>query len=258
MIAHLLMLLAVPAQAFPNYAVLYKAKYGYLPSCLACHDQDSWQNNKFGKEFSRAGRNLKAFDAIADKDADGDGFKNLEEIVGKSNPGDPQSTPKHAGDWLAEAGIHPPQKLLKAAFEGASAFKVTEVTLTQDQADALAKKWGAALPDESRYAVVFEAMRDAAKAGAGTYLSVDLPGAKGASLFFIGSEKPGVLTFLKIIEYDGTRSLKKESVWSALLGKSREDLLKDASIKGPAEEIAAFKNAIARGLLVIEASWDQK
>jgi hypothetical protein len=255
MIAPLLLLLAAPAQAFPNYAVLYKSKYGYLPSCLACHDQDSWQPNKYGKEFRAAGRNLNAFDAIAAKDADGDGIKNLEEILAKANPGDPQSTPKHPGDWLNEAGIHPPQKLLKAAFDGASTFKVKEVTLTKDQDAALSKKWGAALPDESRYSVVFDAMRDKEKAGAGTYLSVDLPGAKGASLLFVASAKPGVLSFLKLIEYDGTGSLK--NVWTPLVGKTREELLKDESIKGPKDEIAAFKNAIARGLLVIESTWDQ-
>lgn len=242
------------ARAFPNYAVLFKSTFTYLPSCLACHEQDSWDNNDFGKQFGDAGRDLKAFAAIPNKDADGDGFSNYAEILAKSNPGDPHSTPKRPGDWLKEAGVHAPKKLLQSAFAGSSRFEVREYPLDEKQVKALSDRWGGALPDESRFSVLFQAYKDTELAGTGTYLSVDLPGFDGPTLLFIGSDKPGTLSFLKLIEYDGTRSLQKEKAWAAIIGKNGEGILKDASIKGPPKEIEAFKKAVVRGLLVIESS----
>jgi len=253
----LLLFLATPLHAFPNYALMYKSAFTYLPSCLACHDKDSWDPNKFGKQFGKNGRSRKTFEAVAGLDADGDGIANSIEIQARSNPGDPRSTPKSPGDWLKETGIRPPKKILRVAFPGASDFKVREVIMDEKQAGELSTAWGEPIPDESRYCAIFDASDNAAKAGSGTYLSVDLPGADGPSLLFIASAKPGILSFLKFVEYDGTKKLAKEKVWKGLLGKSRADLLKDTSVKGPEKEIQAFKQALVRGLLVLETTWDK-
>src|SRR6185295_14039738 len=149
MISSSLILLAAlglsEVEAFPNYAVLYKSTFTYLPSCTACHEQESWEPNDFGKDFLKQGRSRFPFENIAKKDSDGDGIANYLEIQAKSNPGDPHSTPKRPGDWLDQAGIRPPKKILAAAFPGSSDFKVREVVLDAAQTKALTKAWGETL-----------------------------------------------------------------------------------------------------------------
>lgn len=256
--AVLLSLLAAPAWAFPNYAFLYKSTFSYLPSCLACHEQESWEPNGFGKQFLKAGRDLKAFAAIQDADGDQDGITNYLEIAAKANPGDPASRPGRTGDWLRDAGIRPPKKNLAKAFPAARTYRTLEYPLTEDARRDLEQALGAPAPDESRFSVLFPAFAEKDLQGIGTYLSVDLPGHEGhPTLLFIGSDRPGRLSFLKLIEYEGSRSLRKEKAWSPLLGKSSGDILKGGGIPGPAAEVEAFKKAVVRGLLVIASAWQE-
>jgi hypothetical protein len=49
--------------------------------------------NPFGKDYSQAGRSLDALESIADKDSDGDGSSNKEEIEDLKYPGDEKSKP---------------------------------------------------------------------------------------------------------------------------------------------------------------------
>lgn len=246
-------ILGGPVYAFPNYAALYRAAYAYLPSCNACHDQDSWDLNKFGRDFRGKGRDLKALKAVENLDSDGDGGGNGLEISARANPGDPQSTPERPGSWLKDAGIHPPSKLLKAAFPGA-AFSVLELELGALQIQALSKQWGEALPDESRFPVLFAADKGGKREGYGAYLSADLPGADGPSLFFICSDPAGKLLRLKILEYRGSRGLSREKAWKELLGKTAGEITGVRGIRGPEDEILSVNKALARGLLVIRAS----
>lgn len=242
-----------PVQAFPNYAALYKASYGYLPACGACHDPDSWDLNRFGRDFSGKGRDLKALKAAENLDSDGDGGANGLEISARANPGDPQSTSKRPGPWLKDAGIHPPSKLLKAAFPGA-AFSVLELKLEALQIQALSKQWGEALPDESLFPVLFAADKGGKREGYGAYLSADLPGRDGPSLFFICADPAGKLLRLKILEYRGSRGLSKEKAWKELLGRTAGEITGFQGIAGPADEVLSVKRTLARGLLMIRAS----
>lgn len=247
------------AAAFPNYAILFKSTFTYLPSCTVCHQADSWENNDFGKQFRDEGRSLKALEKIANRDADGDAIANYLEILAKSNPGDPRSTPKRPGDWLKDAAIRPPKKLMKFAFPDADAYEVREMELRGERAKAVEKLWGAPLPDESRYAALFVALKEGKPSGAGTYLSVELPGYEAKpTLLFVAADAAGKLAYLKIIEYEGTPSLSKDKAWKDLLGKDAEAILKDAGIKGPPEEVASFKAAVRRGLLTVEAGKDSQ
>lgn len=242
-----------PVRAFPNYAALYKASYAYLPACNACHDPDSWDLNRFGLDFRKKGRDLKALKAIEPLDSDGDGGANGREISARANPGDPQSTPKRPGPWLKEAVLRPPSKLLKAAFPGA-AFSVLELEFSALQTQALSKLWEEALPDESRFPVLFAADKGGKRAGYGTYLSADLPGRDGPSLFFICSDTSGKLLRLKVLGYRGSRGLSKEKAWKGLLGGTAGEITGLQGVKGPADEILSVKRALARGLLVIRAA----
>ena len=51
--------------------------------------------NPYGKAFLHNGMNLSTFLRIAEDDSDKDGFSNLAEIIARSYPGDPASTPEN-------------------------------------------------------------------------------------------------------------------------------------------------------------------
>jgi hypothetical protein len=70
-----------------------------LSSCDSCHRITDYGRKKgetltpYGHDYSKSGRNLAAFKAIAELDSDKDGFSNAAELVAKTNPGDPKSAP---------------------------------------------------------------------------------------------------------------------------------------------------------------------
>ncbi len=102
------MLVANSAGAEPSFSRLYKQQYGYAPSCNACHkDGGGSPNNAYGQQFKDAGESLAAFGKIAALDGDGDGAKNADEALAKSNPGDAKSTPANKGVWLDTASLIP-------------------------------------------------------------------------------------------------------------------------------------------------------
>ena len=131
------------AQAQPMFAQMYRQQYGYPPSCNACHkDGGGSPLNPYGQQFKDAGENQAAFDKIAARDADGDGFSNGEEAAAKSNPGDKSSTPKSPGDWLDIASLIPRE--VQAQFPGVREYLPRDAILT-DVDVAHAKTLGAEL-----------------------------------------------------------------------------------------------------------------
>lgn len=136
-------LAALPAQAEPTFARMYKQQYGYMPSCNACHkDGGGSPLDPFGQQFKDAGKNLAAFDKIAKLDADGDGFANGVEAAAKSNPGVKSSTPSAPGNWLDTSSLIP--KEVQAQFPGIRAYLPKDAVLT-DADIARAKTLGAEL-----------------------------------------------------------------------------------------------------------------
>ncbi|MCE2679176.1 MAG: thrombospondin type 3 repeat-containing protein [Burkholderiales bacterium] len=130
----LAMVAAAPAVAQPLYAGLYKQKYGYAPSCNACHrDGGGSPLGAFGKQFKEAGESLAAFDKIANLDSDGDGVKNAEEAEAKSNPADAQSTPAKKGQWLDVSSLIP--KEVQALFPAVREYLPRDAVLTQSDID---------------------------------------------------------------------------------------------------------------------------
>jgi len=98
-----ILLSAQRSEALPAYDRLFEQKYQYSPNCISCHIRGGGsQTTNYGKDFLKSGANLAAFEQIAQKDSDGDGFSNQDEIQARSNPGDSQSTPKKPGDWLSD------------------------------------------------------------------------------------------------------------------------------------------------------------
>lgn len=122
------------ASAQPLYAGMYKQKYGYSPSCNACHrDGGGSPLGPYGKAFKDAGESLAAFDKIAAADSDGDGAKNGEEAEVKANPGDSQSTPAKKGQWLDVSSLIP--KEVQALFPGVREYLPRDAVLTQADMD---------------------------------------------------------------------------------------------------------------------------
>jgi mono/diheme cytochrome c family protein len=123
------LLVATQAGAEPQFARMYKDRYGYPPSCNACHTNGGGTDlNPFGQAFKKAGKNPVAFDAIAKLDSDGDGFANDDEAKAQANPGSAKSTPKNKTDWLDTANLIPKQ--VQQAFPGVTDYKPLDTILT--------------------------------------------------------------------------------------------------------------------------------
>ncbi len=128
------MFMAAQVQAEPQFARLYKGKYGYPPSCDACHkDGGGSPVNAYGEAFKQAKMNAAAFDVIAKLDSDGDGFTNAEEAKAQANPGSAKSTPKSKGDWLDTANLIP--KEVQAVYPGVTSYKPLDAVLTASETE---------------------------------------------------------------------------------------------------------------------------
>lgn len=138
-----LALAAAPCHAEPAFARLYKSRFGYAPSCNACHkDGGGTPLNAYGEQFKQAGMNAGAFDAVAALDGDGDGASNADEAAARANPGSKTSTPAAKGAWLDTASLIPRE--VQDAFPGVREYLPRDVLLTSADI-ARAKALGATL-----------------------------------------------------------------------------------------------------------------
>lgn len=120
------------ATAEPAFARYYKAEYGYLPSCNACHSGGGGSKlNSYGEQFDQANHSQASFAAIAKLDADQDGFANTAEIIAKANPGDAASTPDKPGNWLDSNALIPIQ--VRELFPDAPQYKLVDAILTDSE-----------------------------------------------------------------------------------------------------------------------------
>ena len=86
-----------PASALPAFYKMFRAKYGWTSGCNVCHSSKTGGDspNPYGRAFLHNGMNPSTFLRIAEEDSDKDGFSNLAEILARSYPGDPASTPEN-------------------------------------------------------------------------------------------------------------------------------------------------------------------
>lgn len=141
--ASTLLLVSQWAQAEPGFARLYKAQFGFMPSCNACHtDGGGSPLNGYGKSFDHAGHNAAAFALIAAQDSDADGFSNADEGAAKSNPGNAASTPNKPGNWLDVKNLIP--KSVQQAFADVKTYKPLDAIFTDDDIER-AKAMGVGL-----------------------------------------------------------------------------------------------------------------
>lgn len=234
------------ARALPNYARLYKEKYGYLPNCSVCHKLQDWRMNDYGEAFEGGGRALAALEAADGKDSDGDGVKNGEEARARANPGDPHSTPKRPGDWLKDAAVRPPSKRLAKAFPRHKDAEVLMPAL-----DDAGRRTLEAFGDEALFPVVF-AVKDAEgrRIGSAMYVSYDLP-EEGSPMVLVMADDARALTAVEFVHHAGGSAVKDARFLEGFRGRTLETLGDGpAAPPGAAADAKALAQGVRKALSV--------
>lgn len=218
-IAPLLMLQTLSAQAMPAYAHLYKQQYGYMPSCNACHSQGGGTVlNNFGKAFKDNGKTAAALVKIANIDSDGDGFANAIEAQAKANAGDKNSTPSKAGTWLDLASLIP--KEVQALFPTVRAWLPKDALLTAADI-AAAKTMGVSLAaaDENTIYIPVENQRPV-----GTALI--FPAQYQGKTFFLlmATDKQLKITQVNVMHADAVPSAKTSKAYARFVGVAAQSV----------------------------------
>ncbi len=229
------------ADALPAYSRLFQGKYGYRAPCELCHTNGGGSAvNDYGRDFLRAGANLPAFGKLESKDSDGDGIKNLAEITGKSNPGDPRSTTEKAGEWLANAGqAEVPTQDLKKIFPSADSFAALEGSLKPAQATAVEKSVGATLADEDRLPTFYFAIKGGKRFAVAQYVSIQTKA--GLTTVAVAMDTGGTVSGIKILKNPASKAIEDETFLAQFRGKKRGDSLqigKDLTAAGKEDDLS--------------------
>lgn len=229
---------AFEAQAMPAFAHLYKQQYGYMPSCNACHSEGGGTPlNNFGKAFKDGGKNAAALVKIANLDSDGDGAANAAEAQAKANPGDKNSTPAKAGNWLDLASMIP--KEVQALFPGIRAWLPKDALLTPADI-AAAKTMGATLTaaDENTIYIPVENQRPA-----GTALI--FPANYQGKTFFLlmATDKQLKITQVAVMNAKNVPAAKTSKVYSRFVGQAAQAVPAATGTDVDAAITQAVKNA---------------
>ena len=233
-----LLLQAIPAQAMPAYAHLYKQQYGYMPSCHACHTEGGGTPlNSFGKAFKENGKNAAALSKIAALDSDGDGFTNAIEAQAKANSGDKNSTPSKAGGWLDLASLIP--KEVQALFPTIRAWLPKDAVLTPADI-ATAKTMGANLSaaDENTIYIPVQNQRPA-----GTALI--FPAQYQGKTFFLlmATDKQLKISQVSVMNAKDVPAAKSSTVYSKFVGVAAQSVPASSTKDLDAAITQAVKNA---------------
>ena len=121
-----------------DFNATYGTEWSALDTCKLCHPgypfSTTWQTNSFGSDYAL---NSHTFDqALGDKDSDGDGFNNSEEICALSFPGDSTSTPP-PGPILHALAINGPSSVN----EGGSALYEASASWCDGTTSAVSADW---------------------------------------------------------------------------------------------------------------------
>lgn len=207
------------ALAMPSYARSYKAEFGYMPSCNACHSDGGGSSvNSYGKAFKAAGKNAAAFAKIGAQDSDADGFSNAAEAVAKANPGNKASTPAKPGDWLDMASLIPRE--VRARFPKVLTWLPKDALLTPADI-AAAKALGATLKasDENTIYIPLENQRPA-----GTALI--FPASFQGKTFFLlmATDRQLKISSVSVLHADAVPAAKASKIYASFVGRSVETL----------------------------------
>lgn len=213
------LLVSQSAVAEPPYAQYYRQKYGYVPSCNACHTAGGGSKlNPFGEAFNKAGHNPNSWAAIEALDSDGDGAKNAEEAAAKANPGFPDSTPAKPGPWLDTANLIP--KEVQEVFPGVTAFKPIDAILTEAEFTR-AKALGVTLTKDDE-TTIYVPVKDGKAAGT----SILVPQSFKDKRFFVlvATDPSLTITSAKAIHAEHTPGAAESPKLSNALKKSLKEV----------------------------------
>ena len=207
------------ALAMPSYARSYKAEFGYMPSCNACHSDGGGSSvNSYGKAFKAAGKNAAAFGKIGAQDSDADGLSNAVEAAAKANPGSKASTPSKPGDWLDMASLIPRE--VRARFPKVLTWLPKDALLTPADIVA-AKALGATLKasDENTIYIPLENQRPA-----GTALI--FPASFQGKTFFLlmATDRQLKISSVSVLHADAVPAAKASKVYPSFVGQSVQTL----------------------------------
>ncbi len=252
--------------ALPAYRRLWERKYKYKTSCALCHAKGGGsERTGYGHDFQRFGMTPGAFKAIENRDSDGDSFKNLDEILAKSNPGDSRSTPDDPTDWLKrieESML--PLDFLQGIFPGAGKFSSMEGTLLPKQVEHVEEALGVKLLAQDTVPTFYFALQ---KAGdkfkrTGVSLFVTPTGGEGKMIVAVGIDLSGKITGLLLIKNTVNQKLYDEDFVSQFSGKSVTDPLevgKDIRPAPGAEDGSKLvSGAVRKALYTVQAVFSKK
>ncbi len=255
-------LVATSVSALPAQRRLFTQTYHYSVSCMLCHTNGGGSSlTKYGKDFLRNGASIAALRRIEKLDSDNDGFSNIDEILSRSNPGDPLSTPKNSGKWLEnieEDAI--PVEILKKGFKDSEGFALLEGVLKPAQVQAVEKSLGEALSDEDKVPVFYFAIRQEngkrMKYGVAQFIR------QKSFTLLVGIHLNGTVAFVEVVKAQDP-SLKKESGFLAQFeGKSVKDLLVVGKTIIPIPQKTAVSQEIAtavhKNLLMISTVFSKE
>lgn len=243
--------LAASATSLPMFRNLFQARAGYKASCAACHQVSDGRLTSYGREYLRLGRGEGALAALDLMDPDQDGVPSGEEIKRRANPGDPRSTPRHIGDWLAD--LHPaaaPEKLLAEVFGPYVRSQVVEKKLSSSQMGEAERSIGQKLSDEDAYAVVFRARG----AGAGRAGYAYFEDERGVSVFLVVLGPEPVIKAVKPVRVRGDQRLAGEAYLGQFRGKTYSTLRAVAAPRGAEAKNESMLEAVRRAMKIIETA----
>jgi hypothetical protein len=251
----ILFVLPLTSMALPSSARLFQTSYAFKTSCLLCHSEGGGSSlTPYGKDFLKAGANLASFKKIEDRDSDGDGIKNLAEILARSNPGDKKSTLENKGEWLAKAGsIFIPEKqldeLFAKVFTKAIKYSAIEGALSADQITYMKSKLSKDIADDDRVPTFYFAEVDGKKEAVAQLITE-----KSASQSIVAGvavAPSGKLKSIKI--FDPDKSLDNSLTRSeAFLTKLKEvDLTTLKNIKPTQDSEKVIYSVVERNLLLM-------
>ncbi len=254
------------AWALPAYRRLWQRTYGYNVSCGICHVRGGGSElTGYGKDFQRFGTTPGAFKAIADRDSDGDGIKNLNEITAKSNPGDPRSTPTNPTDWLQhiEESMLPLDQLVKL-FPGAKTFSSLEGTLADSQVRQVEGLLGSRLSEEDAVPTFYFAVEkqgDRLKR-TGVSLFVVPAGGEDKLIVAVAADLSGKVISVVLVQNKLDKKLADRKFLEQFIRKSANDSLalgKDIEpLPGLESPSAMVAGSVKKALLVIGAVFSEK
>lgn len=234
------LLLSLPAAAEPAFARQYKAEFGYMPSCGACHANGGGSAlNAYGEQFDTHRNNSNVFADIAALDADSDGHSNQTEAKQKANPADAESYPGQLGNWLSIDALIPKQ--VRALFPDVNVYKPLDTVLTEKEI-ARAKTFGVELSraDEN---VIYIPLQE--RQPLGTAIIVPAEHANNRFYLLVSTDKQLVITQVQALDSSDSPDLSNEALFANLAGQTVNDiqLTQDNSLADAIR--AATKRAVA-------------